>query len=334
MKTWVNNRFGIPIKILIRDALCPEGFLVAKAAIIYKNWMGQINYLGGFSFDNDINKVPMTAQYELLERFLATYDFNARYLDDENIFPCYSWPDGHFVMNIHASKVLIGPTPYALPSVEASGLGLHTKRQLAEEHGLFELIERHLCCRLWYAKETKIMQIGETIHLSSGFTLSHYTLCLPELIPFVLSVIYSNQRRILVCGHSVKKTFTEAIQKASSEAFMLLDCLLNSDDGYCTNERTKNRILSLQGKTTEARYPYLFSKLDSFQTIQSQLDYFYETEVILRNSIPTQQGILMVPITQFKDFFLVRTICKEAETLKDWRYFRTRDTSIPDDPFC
>jgi YcaO cyclodehydratase, ATP-ad Mg2+-binding len=319
---------SLPIKVIIRNSINPKGYYLGKAGIQFTNYSGDKDFLFGFSINHDKDVAKQVAIYELLERLLARYEIQYRIDEDFTRFQAFRWPDWKVVDCCSPGQLFIGKNPFCPTGVEATGLGLRMTKEAAAEHAILELIERHICAKIWYTDELPLYEVCTNIKLE-GFEIYFYIIS-KQNITFAIAEIFSPQLEISLFGHAIRKTYEESFNKAFSEALMLLDCLLHNDNGQCSNQKTKERIISLKSDLSIKRHNYLHkkvtTKLQKEELSQNQFDCKNMVNWIFGN-----ETISVVLLFQDNQFSVVRALSQKAKTLNE---YRTSNHIEILDPFC
>lgn len=322
---------ALPIKTITRKIRFPDGYYVGKAGIQFRNWQKEWEFLCGFSCSQDEQHAKLIAYYELLERLVARYEIQCKIQKSIDRFQAFSWPTCKLIGPCNPGDIFLGKNPFSLTGVEAAGLALRKSNEEAAEHAVLELLERHLCAKIWFTEEIMLFKVKSNISFHE-YEVNFYTVDSCDL-PFVIAEIISNELKISSYGHAIRKTFHEASQKAFSEALMLLDCLLQGDNGICSNERTKKRIFSLHGDVALERNEYLQSKVIGYENAFPERE--FACVDIAKQLIGNESDISIVPLLQDDKITVVRALSPKVETLAFRRYLGNLPSATKIlDPFC
>jgi hypothetical protein len=321
---------ALPIKTMARKTLIPKGYYVGKAGIQFLNWQKEWEFLFGFSLCQDEQQAKQIAYYELLERLLARYEIQSKIRGNISDFTSVAWPSWKPSKDVNPGVIFIGRNPFSQTGVEAAGLALRQTLDEAAEHAIFELLERHLCAKIWYTKDVSLIRVDPGITFEQ-YVINFYTTNASGL-PFVMAEVISEKCKTITFGHAIRRTFLEASHKARSEAFMLLDCLLHDDNGICSNERTKRRIFSLRRDLALTRHDYLQNKVTSYESCFPE-GQFNCSQVV--HKVLGESAISIIPLFQDDKICVVRAISPAVETLAACRYGGVPLTATDIlDPFC
>ncbi|MFN7094686.1 MAG: YcaO-like family protein, partial [Burkholderiales bacterium] len=200
-------------------------------------------FLGG-AFSTNQEQVMLVAKAEVLERLLATYDLNSKRIDKSPLYESWLWPEKCFDRMVHASHVILGDMPaFKAFHPDASGLGYHSNREQAVKHAIYEILERHILCLIWYGN-LPLFHV-DTTWLSNEFTCDFYTPAFADFIPFILTVIKSKKETVFMCGSALSDHFNKAKEKSFYEAAMLLEDFLAKRSGICHASLSRKKILAL-----------------------------------------------------------------------------------------
>lgn len=183
-----------------------ENFFIAKSGISFKNWNNEYTIIGGYSYGTSRDHVEKVSKYELLERLLSHYDFH----ENKSIWTGYKLTDLKLKKTFARNKVLIGSLPESNSALcaDSSGLAFHTQLELAIDKSVSELIERHILCEIWFLKKIDLYLIKDTYLGIDDFRLRNYTI---KGLPFSLSFLTSDNKKIAFCGSCLSDTLDNSI---------------------------------------------------------------------------------------------------------------------------
>lgn len=321
---------NIPINSLSRICKADSSYFIGKSGVYVQNWEGKKQLYIGFSIAKNKDVAIDGSKFELLERLLATYDLNKIKLKNSPFLKLIQWSTGRDFGTLYATEVILENSPLGTPKLkDASGLGLHTSFEKASEHAVFELLERHILCKIWYKNDTQIFLLDKYIHLN--YTFSFYSICSHQNIPFSLCLITDINNGIFITGSAFSYSLPQAIDKSKLEGLMLLDSFLNKDNGFA--QSSKARIYSTRDKKFFSdRYAHLTSKIVE-KRYSDCLDVIADLKNICDEINLNIDDILVSPIYSENELIVVRAISPHSLKLPDMRESEYA-LCVPMDPFC
>ncbi len=304
-----------PIKSTVTASSLQDGNYIAKSGISFKNWKGDNVILGGYSYGADQESVLEKSRYEVLERLLAHFDFHKA---------TQSW-NGYNIFDPTESKIycrnqiLLGELPDIdwHQTVDSSGLSYHTDLESAVRHAVYELIERHILCEIWFSQSRKIKLISEEDLMAQDSRLQIYT---TEDLPFALSFIYSQENAIVFAGSSFSDSLDISISKSRFEALMMFESWCAKTNVVCHSPNTKKRLEQLGNMNFYNFFNKIIKNNDAILEERSTLSF---TDFI--------RYIYIVKIITKKSAFLVRAVSDNLLSLKKCRLEYKH--MVPYDPF-
>ncbi|MFA9486575.1 YcaO-like family protein [Moraxella haemolytica] len=274
---------------------------------------------GSYSLEIAKNK----SYYEIIERILASeIFFGGSHLQRQFASHCFFTKK--FLKNYPYKDVLIR-TKY---DVSASGLGLHSDKDMAIKHAILEVLERHVALLLWYHHDS-ILKIGSR-NLGGGYFIHHYTSVLN--IPFCMSVVFHERNDIFFCGTSMKTNLKNAIEASEIEALSLVANIIVKNNLHPKGnvKSTIDRIHTLVGSGAINRINHLQSKY-----LHNHLIDFFDKEFSLYDLLDLLNfhDVQVVHINEMSGYHCYRAIINQALSKNFVRVNPFYNKMTPD-PFC
>jgi hypothetical protein len=273
MKLTKENFDLLTISSGARSSLCNDLWLARSAIGVINNGIQQPVFGFGFAKDQTISELK--SRYELLEH-LAFLPALYSEVEARSEVKYISHPNSPPYVNPKVKDFLIGK-PNDLGIFNANGCAISFSPEGAVKHANKELLERHICCEIWYERTRNIEQIDVDIGLnlnSKDVKLNFFTSALKNNGTFILATLESNQPMFYGFGAAVKDSLDEACFHAASEAIMLYEDALKGRNGISSTEESKAKVLSLRNAVlNKERKDYLISLLQSSADGGSELNY-------------------------------------------------------------
>lgn len=324
------NKLKIPIKTLVNQSVHTSGFFLAKSGVCFKDFNEQNVRVSGFGFNQDKNNAIKSSQYETLEHLYALYSFQKTALCCEDNLTGLLWQNQDEKRVFTLPEILIGPYPYEVSkSADANGLGCHPSYNLAVDHSILELVERHLLSLIWYDNE--LIKEIKTNELKPDCTLTirHYTL-LNRQVPFVITILSELEKGFWILGSALRVSFAEAIKHSTNEALMLLEGS-GIENGLTYSDDAKMRLNLLKNKEMSLFRSEFFSKKIKDESFVDLYRQYKINEIV--NRVLENAPIWIVELYRNKDISVVRAICEECKNPR-WLRHKANQFNIPLDPLC
>jgi hypothetical protein len=233
-------------KTLSEPSQCAEGIWLARSAIGI-NDNGIPMHIFGFGAAKDRLESEIKSKYELLEHLAFLPHL---YNTDSAIEKVIYSPDSVSPQWQHDAiqDFFIGkPSPVGIFS--ANGCAISRTLQESIRHAKRELLERHLCCEIWYkrCRSIKLVEIEIGLNFNSkAIQLDFYTTNGLGDEAFVIAALECAETGFYAFGAAVKATFLQAGLHASCEALMLLEDAIKGRTGMSTTKNSQRNILSLR----------------------------------------------------------------------------------------
>jgi hypothetical protein len=237
-----------------------EGLWIARSAVgIQVN--NKIKPIFGFAAAFDKTKCEMSSSYELIEHIV--------FLPYAHTKESLNTPVMHDIKTDEladnketAEQFLIGSLG-PKGTFYGNGCAISTNMQSAIAHSKRELLERHLCCEIWYYRtrpllEEKSFQIKS---INPSVKIDLYTTYTHEDNYFSIAALSCFETGFFVLGAAVKENRKEALEHAASEAGMLFEDFKRRRAGSCPTEQSRNKVLSLREKKVSQHRKEYFQSL-------------------------------------------------------------------------
>lgn len=195
----------------------------------------------GFSFGAS-KTARERSLYEVYERLFSYRPFRKVFFDRVR-------PDC-FALHSHAKSDRIPDRFLFLDGKDhgaGSGSAAHTTLTAALHHGVNEIVERDILCRLWYERAFGLQAVTRPKKLTDDLCISSWTIAGGK-IPFCLSVVTDKDETVFVTGSKTSTSLNKARIGAEREAFLLYDSLPAESD-----PRSSWRVKSLRGPLAAER---------------------------------------------------------------------------------
>jgi hypothetical protein len=315
------SNLHIPIRTKVLRHPFDNNLFCADAEIIIKKGDGELDWFHGHSCNYDEIKALDIAKIESIERVLASKYFLKPY---KKLY-FYSITDSSKVEFDYSQKHILRITK----EVGSTGLSIHNTKEHAVDHGIREIIERHILCEFWYKDRTLIK--FKTEYFGSHFYIDYFTT--HESTNFVLAILFERDTFVMFCGSSCKETLNASIFSARGEALLLsLQYISNkSNNNLVANKSdTLRRYQSLLVESNKFRInhviiktPNLNFKIDSNKKISN-------LELIQNLNLHTD-SFSFSNINSIEDFHLYKVKSYECLTKE---FCRIKYSTFLEDPFC
>lgn len=216
-----------------------------------------------FGFAAGLNRAEceMRAEYELYERLaFLPYLYTQDKLQKMSFYAVPRYKK----LGSTLTDFLIGASG-PRGKFSANGCALGNTLYSAIKHAKRELLERHLCCELWYQKNKILVPVDnfKLSNLSSRIKLNFYTTHIPSPDQFAVAVLYY-EPDFFVLGAAIRDTLPLACLHAASEVFMLLEDAVKNRDGSGLVSLTpgaRKNILMLRNKNISLNRRNYFHQL-------------------------------------------------------------------------
>ncbi len=165
-------------------------------------------------------------------------------------------------------QYLIG-SPYAKSTYSANGCAISSNVEDTIAHSRRELLERHICCEIWYKQSCILIACPEYNFTGHNFEIKLYTTT--NVLPhdhFAIAALECETEDFFALGASVKTTFEAARNHAICEAVMLFHDVLKKIPGSIANP-SASKLLSLRNKSTSQARKAYFTRILTKKTLSS-----------------------------------------------------------------
>lgn len=315
----------VPLKTLISISSKSKNYFLAKSGICVKSEHCD-TYAYGFGFNKVQEHAKIASQFETLEHLWATYAFHCskkKFNGNSFVMPMKS-------RVFSPSEVLISSiiTP-GEKSADANGLGCHPVKDLAVNHAVLELIERHLLAEIWYG-DGLVLEIKEKIlSCEDDWEVRFYTSFDFE-VPLAIAIVSNQDKGVWVLGSALKETLLRSLEHAKNEALMLLESAY-IEDGIAYSKDIENRLSSLKNKYFfQRREDHFMSKIVNKNSTIDATKKFLTNEII--DKVLGINPLWIVNLFDGARFSVVRAICDAAKNPRWLRHLHSK--AFPLDPFC
>lgn len=320
----------IPIRFSWFHHPLDPNLIVSDSAASIRDKQSISHNFFGHAAGYDLQEVIHRSCYEAMERMLAfSPSFSERMIQDG--FLAKTILSNEIQEKKIPAELLLVRTENSLSS--ASGLSLHSDKNLAIEHAIYELIERDILCRIWYLDYQLYKIKNEPI--DDIYFIEYYAV-VNISIPFVLAIVKSKTNPIMYCGSRCSASWGISMEKAREEALLLITNLLcRQKDGREGNRLdTINRINTLYGETAAKQEEHLLSKLS---TVQNNVELTNTNfKQIISKYLKNLNHLYVADLRQWGSFYLVKAFSDELLTKPLVREMVQNNiiSSVPPDPFC
>lgn len=200
----------------------------------------------GFAVKNNRQKSETSSFYEVLEHLVFL-----PYLYDEASAKRLVAPiSGAFGDNTIKDFLIGSKGPKGI--FYGNGCAISNNINSAKLHSKRELLERHICCEIWYNKNRLLHQENE-LEIESFNCLTNISTYSTNSIDdgvFVMATLSCEKMGFFVIGAAIRDNLELASQHAIGETVMLFEDVLKKRDGISTTERSQTQILSLRDRET------------------------------------------------------------------------------------
>ena len=225
---------------------CAEGLWVARSAIgVNVDGSPQPIFGFGASFNHDDSQTK--SKFELLEH-LVFLPYIYTEASASNLVSYSSDEPNAIWMGKKVQDFFIGKTS-PLGTFGANGCAIGASREDATTHSRRELLERHLCCEIWYKRCRKIEVLHIDLQLNiinPNLRLDFYTTSILDDDRFALAALECIETGFFAFGAAVKGTIEQASQHAACEVMMLFEDAIRGRTALSSTLKSQQKILSLR----------------------------------------------------------------------------------------
>lgn len=250
------------------------GLWISRSAIGV-NVNGQVQPYLGFSAGFNRQRCETGSSFELLERLIFSqyiYDETSlcgpvKYLS-ETLEPLEK--------SGYIREFLVGSAgPQKL--FYGNGCAIFDNVRDAVLHSRRELIERHLCCEVWYKKTIQLTRdhLYKVIPLIPSVQIAFYTINKIIEGQFAIAVLECSETGFFVVGAAIRTNLKDAYEHALSEVAMIFEDFIKGRKGTSEREGSQKKILSLRDlEISKARKKHFGSlKMQIMEQDYAQPDY-------------------------------------------------------------
>jgi len=333
------NISSIPFTTQTEFVSYPSGFQLCKVGTIIHYEKDASFPIFGFSLNTNPEIAKRIALSELYERCLAFSCMQRKNIDKDGTMSAYHYVNQNSESRLSIEHILLDSNSLTL---DASGLSFHTTHELACQHSILELIERHLLVKLWFSNSFSLIQMRDSLEISPDYFLTRYSGIGIFGSLFSITIIESiheknSESDIWLFGSAFALRTEDAMRKSDQEAYMLLDNLESSRELFFSTHDSHSRIQSLKGSLSQKRRAYFSSKIIK----QSDITKTYTETPVGANIINVLNWlnidpfeVLMVDLYGSLDGYGVRAFCNSLLRVRESRRLTCNKKNIPLDPFC
>ena len=258
---------------------CVKGLWIARSMIGVS--VNDINKpMFGFGTSFNLNECETKSRYELLEHlvflpYIYTHTSASQTVsfttDVTNIITS-EWAY-KTVQDFFIGKT--GPTGF----FSANGCAISTSIENAITHSRRELLERHLCCEIWYKRCRSIYEIDVNYDLdiiSASVKINFYTTKTSDNDKFVMATLECIETGFFAFGAAVKATIDQACQHALCEVVMIFEDAIKGRTGLSSTLESKKKIMSLRDACFSKERKKYLKYLANRSTMTTGIDPDYE----------------------------------------------------------
>lgn len=283
-----------------------DGLWIARSMIGVQREQ-RIQSLFGFASAFDYNLAETRATFELLEHVVFSPFLHSERSAQKPVL---------FVVDDLRPESKMGSVKQFLMGVSGfygNGCAVSVNKQQAIDHAKRELLERHICCEIWYKNIHPLWQIDDFYEpIAASVKLKFYTTDLNIDGKFIMATLDSPDMNFFALGAAIKSTMQDAIMHAAGEVIMLFEDVKKGRAGFSSNNRSEQQILSLRDQSQSLQRKKHFKKI-----LQAKISYRHEAMPL------ACQTIVFEP---FENLFAARSFSLHA--LDPRHYEKIKDVPI------
>ncbi|GEM_PF-6052567 len=254
------DRFLASIKTKSEVSLAVNEVWISRSVVGVKK-DGEIKPVFGFGAAFSQKRSEASSVYELLEHLI----FLPFMHDKESL----SKPVSFISADIKDRPTKDSVQEYLIGSLgprgifSANGCAVSTNVGNAVTHAKRELIERHLCCEIWYKRAHPLLPCSEfkIKTLMPSVKLEVYTTDVAYEGAFAIASLECMEESYFVLGAAIKSNLKDACDHAASEVLMLYNDVIQKRTESNSTDQSKRNILSLRDKKTSHERKMYFESL-------------------------------------------------------------------------
>ncbi len=243
-----------------------EASMACKDAWVARSAVGvkidqEVKAIFGFGAGFCKTAAETSSLYELLERLVFlpyahdTESLNkpVSFVSNELTYKCANETVQQYLIGSFGPKGIFN----------ANGCALSSNAQHAVSHAKRELIERHLCCEIWYKQTRPLLPYPafKMEALRSSIHLGLYTTDITSEGEFALAALEDSEVGFFALGAAIRSNILDACTHAACEALMLLNDAIKERTVGSSTEQSRQQILSLRDKQTSRLRKMYFQSL-------------------------------------------------------------------------
>lgn len=306
------NDFIALTKIKCEVSQVVDGVWIGRSAIGVRTLNGPMQPIFGFAAAFTRKQCETSSMYELLEHlaFLPyVYDEDSanrtvNYIIDDSSL-CYRKSNRAIKEFFIGAKNPIG-------YFYGNGCAISTDLQGAVLHSKCELLERHICCEIWYRHSRPLIQKFQIMlfRMNLSIVLDLYTTGFIGDDKFAIAVLDCEEIGFFGLGAAIRSSLNEAYHHAASEIIMLFEDAIKGRTGISSTQESQKQILSLRDRKVSAERKAYFQHIKN-RTVGNDVPI-----------VPICQAIFFEPLP---NIYAARTF---SENAFDPRHF-AMETDLP-----
>ena len=268
------ENFNSAVKVKSEPSSLISGLWISRS-VIGVNANGKQQALLGFSAGFDKDKCEINSTFELLERLVFLPNlYDKKFLEKPVVFVSENLDHLHVKGYIH--QFLVG-SEGPQRQFYGNGCAIFDTPLGAIIHSRNELIERHLCCEIWYKRSIKLRRDHgyEVSALNPFVKIKFYTIKDVLEFKFAIVVLECLVTGFFVVGSAIRSNLKSAYDHALGEVGMIFEDFVKRRDGNTTSVLSNKKILSLRNREISQRRKEYFNDLEDKTThdFYAQPDY-------------------------------------------------------------
>lgn len=249
------NEFLALTKTKSEPSSVVEGLWISRSILGLKI-NNKVQPIFGFGAAFEREKCEKSSVYELLEHLA----FLPGVYKETNLNKLVASSTGE---SAYIYQFLTGsPGPHGV--FYGNGCAISYHEQDAVTHATREILERHLCCEIWYKRSRPLFQKLEykLNILIPSVEVNFYSTNITGNDHFVMASLTCSETGFFAIGSAIKSTEENAYKHAAGEVIMIFEDARKARVGISSTENSRKNILSLREKSISLeRKKYFYSLL-------------------------------------------------------------------------
>jgi hypothetical protein len=222
--------------------------LWVSRSVIGFNIHNRIQAIFGFSAGFNKKKCETNSAYELLEHLVFTPDlYDEKSLNKPVIYLSEALEP--LETSGYIKEFLMGSAG-PQRSFYGNGCAIFDNVNDSVMHSRRELIERHICCEVWYKRSIKL--ISDRLYtvnlLIPSMQVKFYTINTLSEDKFAIVTLECEETGFFAMGAAIRSCLKSAYEHALSEVAMIFEDFIKGRNGNNPTEGSQKKILSLRDK--------------------------------------------------------------------------------------